>query len=59
MLVLVGQLLWRNVRVVGGVGVFAFGVGVVILWIWLIVQAFQGREHKLPYIGDFAERQLK
>jgi uncharacterized membrane protein len=29
------------------------------LWIVLMVKAFMGERYKLPYIGDFAERQLK
>lgn len=33
-----------------------FGLGVLALWIFLMVQAFQGKMFKLPVIGDYAER---
>lgn len=29
-----------------------------ILWIVLMWKAFQGQMYKLPYVGDFAEKQL-
>lgn len=31
----------------------------LVLWILLIVKAFQGENYKLPIIGDFAEEQVK
>lgn len=31
----------------------------LILWILLMVKAYQGETYKLPYIGDLAEAQLK
>lgn len=30
----------------------------VILWILLMVKAFQGEKYKLPWVGDFAENQV-
>ena len=33
-----------------------FAIGVLVLWIVLMVQAFQGKMFKLPIIGDYAER---
>jgi uncharacterized membrane protein len=32
-------------------------LGGVVLWIVLMVQGFQGRHYKLPWIGDIAEQQ--
>ncbi len=29
-----------------------------VLWVLLMVKAFLGERYKLPYIGDFVERQL-
>jgi len=29
-----------------------------ILWLWLMYKAFQGEMYKLPWVGDFAEKQL-
>jgi uncharacterized membrane protein len=33
------------------------GVGFLVLWIWLMVQAHNGKRFKLPIIGDLAEKQ--
>ena len=32
-------------------------VGFLALWIWLMAQALQGNRYKLPFLGDYAERQ--
>lgn len=57
--VLVAHLLLRSVPIIGPWFRVPFQMGVVALWAWLIYQAFQGHRYKLPYIGDFAEQQLK
>jgi uncharacterized membrane protein len=59
LLVLVANLLLRNIPVVGVLAYVPFGVAVMALWIVLLVKAFMGERYKIPYIGDFAERQLK
>jgi uncharacterized membrane protein len=59
LLVLVANLLLRNVPVVSGLAYLPLGLAVTALWIVLMVKAFMGERYKLPYIGDFAERQLK
>lgn len=33
---------------------FAFRLGLVILWVFLIVKALQGERYRLPYLGDIA-----
>ena len=30
----------------------------IILWIFLMVKAYQGEKYKLPWAGDFAEQQV-
>ncbi|MDP3888585.1 MAG: DUF4870 domain-containing protein [bacterium] len=30
-----------------------------VLWLFLIFKAYQGEKYKLPYVGEFAEKQLK
>lgn len=35
------------------------GVITVILWIVLVIKAYQGEKFKLPVIGDIAEKQVK
>jgi uncharacterized membrane protein len=57
--VLVAQILLRNLPVLGAWLSRAFLIGVFLLWGWLMYQAFMGRRYKLPYIGDFAEQQIK
>lgn len=59
LLVLVANLLITNLPVIGRVAYYPFALAVTALWILLMVKAFQGERYKLPYIGDFAERQLK
>jgi len=59
LLVLVANLLLRNIPVVGRLAYLPMGLAVTALWIVLMAKAFMGERYKLPYIGDFAERQLK
>ena len=35
------------------------GLGVFVMWIILLVNAFQGKYFKLPIIGDYAERYVR
>lgn len=44
-------------RLVAIVMLLGLWVGFIVLWIWLMSQALQGKRYKLPYLGDFAERQ--
>lgn len=37
---------------------FAYWIGTVIIWILLMVKAFQGERYKLPFIGNIAERNV-
>lgn len=57
--VLVAHLALSGVPVLGKALYVPFVMGVVGLWAFLMYQAFNGRRYKLPYIGDFAERQLR
>ena len=57
--VVVVHFVLRGLPVIGPVVTFAFVVGIVILWVMLIVKAFSGERYKLPYIGDWAEQQVK
>jgi len=45
-----------NVGIVSAILWFVFGIGVFILWIMLMVKAFQGGRLKLPIIGNMAEK---
>jgi len=46
------------VPLVGGIGQALLGPISLILWIVLMVKAFQGERFKLPVVGDWAEEQL-
>ena len=46
------------VPVIGGLVQMLLGPVGVILWIVLMVKAFQGERFKLPVVGDWAEEQL-
>jgi uncharacterized membrane protein len=35
----------------------AIGLGLFIVWLFVIVKASKGEWYKLPVIGDFAEKQ--
>ncbi len=39
-------------------GSLSWGLGIVqfVCWVFLMVQAWQGKYYKLPVIGDYAER---
>ena len=43
----IGWLLWLILPVV-----------VFVAWLFLMWKAFNGEKYKLPYVGDFAEKQL-
>jgi uncharacterized membrane protein len=57
--VAVAHLVLRGLPLVGWYLTIPFVLAVVALWIFLMVQAFNGKKYKLPYIGDFAEQLLK
>jgi len=42
--------------VIGGFFAFILSVLGFILWIVLMVKAYQGNKYKLPWAGDFAEK---
>ena len=46
------------VPIIGGVLSWLVSVLGLILWIVLMVKAYQGARYKLPWAGDFAEKQI-
>jgi uncharacterized membrane protein len=38
---------------------FAIGLGFFLLWLFVILKASKGEWYKLPFIGDFAEKQAR
>lgn len=49
-----GILSW--IPFIGGFLAWALGVLAIILWIVLMVKAYQGKKYKLPVSGDMAEK---
>lgn len=47
-----------TMSILGGLLSTLVGIGSVFLWVFLMVQAYQGKRYKLPIVGDFAHRQL-
>jgi uncharacterized membrane protein len=37
----------------------AMTLGLLVLWVLLMIKAFQGDRFKLPYLGDIAEKQAE
>jgi uncharacterized membrane protein len=35
------------------------GIAALILWILLMIKAYNGETYKLPIVGDMAEKQLQ
>lgn len=46
------------VDVIWGLISIPLGLLLFVLWIYLMYEAYQGVEYKLPVIGDFASKQL-
>jgi uncharacterized membrane protein len=54
------QILWQIPVLGWAVGVLLWplvGLAEIILWIFLLIKAYQGQMFKLPVIGDMAEKQ--
>jgi uncharacterized membrane protein len=52
------SLAFGVIPVVGPIGQTLLAPVTLILWIVLMVKAFQGERFKLPVVGDWAEEQL-
>lgn len=53
------ELIFGWIPVIGWILDYIIGVVAFILWIILMFKAYQGQRYKLPWAGDFAEKQLK
>jgi len=52
----VAQIILGMIPILGWVLSFLVGIGGFILWIFLMIKAYQGEYYKLPYAGDIAEK---
>ncbi len=46
------------IPIVGGFFVAVIGILAFVLWILLMIKAYQGEKYKIPLAGDFAEKQV-
>jgi uncharacterized membrane protein len=58
-LVLIADLLLMGLGVVGWVLAVPFIIAVVVLWLFLMFKAMKGEQYKLPYVGEWAEQQIR
>ena len=55
----IASLIVGFLPVIGGLVTVILQISTVIIWLFMMHQAFQGNRYKLPYAGEFAETQLK
>ena len=53
------SIILNFIPVIGSILGFLIGILGFILWIILMLKAYKGEKYKLPWAGDFAEKQLK
>lgn len=46
------------VPVIGTIANIPLSIAALVVWILLMIKAYQGQTYKLPYIGDIAEKQV-
>ncbi len=52
-------LMWIPVvNVAWAVIALPLGLAIFIYWLYLMYQAYQGKQYKIPFFGEFAEKQL-
>lgn len=54
----VSSLLWALAWPLMLLIAFPLWIAVIVVWLVLIVKAYQGQRFKLPFIGDLAEQQV-
>ena len=54
--ILVLNIVITNIPFVGGVLSTLISIVGLVLWVYLMVKAYQGEQFKLPVIGDIAEK---
>ena len=53
----VASIILRWIPLIGGVISGLIGLLALVLWIILMIKAYQGEKFKLPWAGDIAEKQ--
>lgn len=57
--VVVAHQLLSSTPIFGRLFSWIFVIAVAVMWAVLMFKAFKGQRYKLPYIGDWAEQQVK
>ncbi len=55
---IVGQVILTAIPLIGWVLLLPWWIFGIVLWVWLMLKAFQGERYKLPWVGDLAEQQV-
>ena len=53
------QIVLSFIPFIGWILIPFVGIGALILWIILMIKAYNGETYKLPIVGDMAEKQLQ
>jgi uncharacterized membrane protein len=54
----IASTLLSRIPVIGGFFGAVIGILMFVLWIVLMIKAYQGEKYKIPWAGDFAEKQV-
>jgi len=55
----VADIILRFIPIIGWIIAWLIGILAFVLWIILMLEAYRGQKYKLPWAGDFAEKQVK
>jgi uncharacterized membrane protein len=58
-IITVASIIFSFIPIIGAIIGWLLSILALILWIVLMVKAYQGQKYKLPWVGDFAEKQVK
>ena len=53
------DIVLRFIPIIGWIIAWLIGILAFVLWIILMLKAYRGQKYKLPWAGDFAEKQVK
>ena len=54
----IASTILTRIPIVGGFFGAVIGILAFVLWIVLMIKAYQGEKYKMPWAGDFAEKQV-
>ncbi len=58
-IITVASIIFSFIPIIGAIIGWLLSILALILWIVLMVKAYQGQKYKLPWVGDFADKQVK